>query len=143
MLLQCAVVDDTVDKENVPRRYSASGILMRRLINEKSPSRKLSGESITSIKSSNSRSSRVTFRCDVKGGSDGESDCRSTESVCSGSSSKERGSISKRFKRMISRSLRRTKSAGCAKDVPAHAMFLAESQFRQRHNTVSFNFFII
>lgn len=142
MLLPCAVVEDTCDIEKDERRYSSSFVHLRRMLNEISQRRKCSRDSIDSVKSTSSgtKSNRITFGCDVSEGSDSYSDNRSTsDSVCSASSlyRKEKGSLKRRFKRMISQSLRRSQSAGCANDVPAHASFLRESYMDRRHNTVS------
>lgn len=87
----------------------------------------LSFDSATS--SSGFKDARVTFTCDSSPETsdlDLSSERISTDSKCSSKKKdKDKESKRRRFKKMITRPLRRSKSAGCANDVPAHAMFAA------------------
>ncbi|KAH9514597.1 hypothetical protein Btru_025758 [Bulinus truncatus] len=69
--------------------------------------------------------SSVTFSCSSPEGSDGElaAEARMAEQLSNGGAVKE-GGKKRRFRKMLSRPLNRSHSAGCAKDVPAHALFL-------------------
>lgn len=76
--------------------------------------------------SSGMKDSKVTFSCDSSPETsdlDLQSEIKSNESKTV-YSKKDKESKRRRFKRMITRPLRRSHSAGCEKDIPAHALFL-------------------
>lgn len=95
------------------------------------------GHSDTDIIAAGGASSRdstgsVTFSCSSSpDGSDGEAaavEMRTAEPVANG----KEGGKKRRFRKMLSRPLNRSHSAGCAKDVPAHALFLEQQQKKSK-----------
>lgn len=92
----------------------------------------LSFESTTS--SSGLKDGKVTFSCDSSPETsdlDLTSERTSTDSKSS-CTKKDKESKKRRFKRMITRPLRRSKSAGCAHDIPAHALFVGSDNDKKR-----------
>lgn len=84
------------------------------------------------------KENKVVFSCDSSPETsdiDINGDKRLTESK-SVSTKKDKESKKKRFKRMITRPLRRSHSAGCEEDIPVHALFL-DSDRHDRNDTVS------
>ncbi|BFZ20207.1 hypothetical protein BsWGS_23245 [Bradybaena similaris] len=75
----------------------------------------------------------VSFTCSSSpDGSDGEAngERRLSEQAANGSS-KDTGK-KRRFRKMLTRPLNRSQSAGCAKDVPAHALFLEQQRKKSK-----------
>ncbi|KAI8750471.1 hypothetical protein BgiMline_019618, partial [Biomphalaria glabrata] len=74
----------------------------------------------------------VTFSCSSPEGSDGElaAEMRTSEQLSNGAN--KDGGKKRRFRKMLSRPLNRSQSAGCAKDVPAHALFLENQQKKSK-----------
>ena len=100
----------------------------------------LSFDSATS--SSGFKDTRVTFTCDSSPETsdlDLSSERTSTDSKCM-SKKKDKESKKRRFKKMITRPLRRSKSAGCANDIPAHALFVGSDKDKKQ-DTVSLIFY--
>ncbi|XP_041369241.1 uncharacterized protein LOC121383341 isoform X2 [Gigantopelta aegis] len=68
----------------------------------------------------------VTFTCDsTPEGSDSEP---SSPQPVQGCTTPKKDSKKRRFRKMLSRPLRRSHSAGCAKDIPTHALFVEQQQ---------------
>lgn len=75
----------------------------------------------------------VSFTCSSSpDGSDGEANGeRRLSGQASNGSSKDTGK-KRRFRKMLTRPLNRSQSAGCAKDVPAHALFLEQQRKKSK-----------
>ncbi|KAL5012658.1 hypothetical protein ScPMuIL_011209 [Solemya velum] len=70
-------------------------------------------------------SSKVVFDCDSTPENSDENSHKSPDrEMLQFHTKKEKDSKRRRFRRMITRPLRRSHSAGCEKDIPAHALFL-------------------
>ncbi|CAG5128029.1 unnamed protein product, partial [Candidula unifasciata] len=80
-----------------------------------------------------SASGTVTFSCSSSpDGSDGEINGeRRLSDQASNGTSKDTGK-KRRFRKMLTRPLNRSQSAGCAKDVPAHALFLEQQRQKSK-----------
>ncbi|KAK6195756.1 hypothetical protein SNE40_001115 [Patella caerulea] len=91
------------------------------------------------IKMSSNEEFHVTFTCES---SQEGSDCEAKSPVDT-KSKKVKESKKGRFRKMIPRPLRRSHSAGCAKDIPSHALFLqydeknTESMESRRSKSIS------
>ena len=88
----------------------------------------------------------VTFTCDTTPeGSDSEP---SSPPPVQDSTTQKKDSKKRRFCKMLSRPLRRSHSAGCAKDIPAHALFVEQQQNNAKKDELvrwvyfTFRFFI-
>ncbi|CAL1533601.1 unnamed protein product [Lymnaea stagnalis] len=101
------------------------------------PSHGHSDTDIVAVGGASSRDSTgsVTFSCSSSPeGSDGEAataaEMRTADPVSNGTS--KDGGKKRRFRKMLSRPLNRSHSAGCAKDVPAHALFLEQQEKKSK-----------
>ncbi|XP_063423158.1 uncharacterized protein LOC134707377 isoform X2 [Mytilus trossulus] len=126
---KCTVSCEKTKEKSTPKNWR------KRIMDRKSSAGKISSLDIdeavelsfdSTSSSSGLKDSKVTFTCDTSPETsdfDLHSDTKSVDSKQS-YTKKDKESKRRRFKRMITRPLRRSHSAGCTNDIPAHALFV-------------------
>lgn len=97
------------------------------------------GENACQNRSPTQESSKVVFNCDSTPENSDENSCSKSpeREMMQFHIKKEKDSKRRRFRRMITRPLRRSHSAGCEKDIPAHALFLQYNAKERNLDSVS------